>query len=58
MKLKSVKDLYLVKKIILKMEKGTEEESKKAVQLINRALLREGGTRAVLYPCNSLKEDT
>lgn len=50
MKQKSVKDLYLVKQIL------AGHGTKKAVQLINGVLLEEGGTKAVLYPYNDLKE--
>lgn len=58
MKLRSVKDLYLVKKIILTTMASEDEEARdKAIQLINKVLLHEGGARAVLYPYNGLKDE-
>ena len=56
MKQKSVKDLYLVKQLILECPPGIGRETKKAVELINGVLLEEGGSKAVLYPYNDLKE--
>jgi len=54
MKLRSVKDLYLVKRMVLGCP--DKEYSKKIVQLINGVLFGEGGSKAVLYPYNSSKE--
>lgn len=51
MKLSSVKDLYLVKQMVLKEKYGT-----KIMELLNGVLLREGGSKAVLFPYNDLKE--
>ena len=57
MKQKSVKDLYLVKQILLNGTTVTNDSIiGKAIQLINSVLLDEGGTKAVLYPYNSLEE--
>ena len=55
MKLKSVKDLYLAKKVILR-EAQDEVCKNKLTTLINKVLLAEGGSKAVLYPYNSLEE--
>lgn len=54
MKLKSVKDLYLLKRTLLKLD--DKELSSKAIQFINKVLLAEGGSKAVLYPYNDLEE--
>lgn len=54
MKLRSVKDLHLVKKILL--DTPSESTVKEAITKINSVLLREDGTKAVLYPYNSLQE--
>ena len=54
MKLKSVKSLYLVKQTVLNnMDKRLAKE---IVSTINRVLLEEDGSKAVLYPYNSLQE--
>jgi len=54
MKLKSIKDLYLVKLTVLNnMEK---ELAKQIMSTINSVLLSEGGIKAVLYPHNGLEE--
>lgn len=54
MKLRSVKNLYLVKQLALKTQ--LPEVSGKMVSLINKVLLSEGGARAVLFPYNDQKE--
>ena len=54
MKLKSIKDLYLVKQMVLKCP--DKEYSHKVVEIVNGVLLREGGSKVVLYPYNNLRE--
>ena len=50
--------MYMVKQIILTTMASEDERARdKAIQLINKVLLSEGGSRAVLYPYNSLKEN-
>lgn len=54
MKLRSVKNLYLVKQIVEKCP--ANEGCHRIIELVNKVLLEEAGSKAVLYPHNSLKE--
>lgn len=53
MNLRSVKDLYLVKQVI---SKCPDVDKKSLMEVLNGVLLREGGSKAVLYPYNDLRE--
>lgn len=54
MKMRSVKNLYLVKQWILR---ESPPDAHKMVGTINNVLLDEGGAQAVLYPYNPLLDE-
>ncbi|GAG55495.1 unnamed protein product [marine sediment metagenome] len=54
MRLRSVKNLYLVKQLIQMCPPMPGGETVKAIELINKVLLSEDGAKAVLYPHSSL----
>lgn len=53
-KLRSVKDLYLVKQMVCESE--AEVDTKNLIlETINKILMSEGGAKAVLFPYNALE---
>jgi len=55
MKQSNVRKLYLVKQMMLKSQE--EDIRNKVIQIVNSVLLDENGSKAVLYPYNSLREN-